>query len=344
MGERGFRRTSFLASKFLAPMFLASIAAALICVAAPSRPALPGLLPGGAPASGAVPSGRASSVEKPSAVPPSGAEPSGAAPSSAASCGKDALGTSRVLPVGTQGGLEVGLKTYPRTLALADHEVVLTFDDGPLPATTARLLDVLKAQCVRATFFMIGKMASAAPALAKRVAEEGHTVAYHSFSHPLLGMIAASRARADIDQGFKAVDEAVFGSADDKPRTPFFRYPGFADAPALDAWLASRDIGVFGADLWAGDWWPMMPQAEEAATLARLEKEKRGIILFHDTRAQTVAMMQDFLRQLKARGYRVVHIVPGKGHAETREAGPGWSSETERVIAGIFGRRRTMRN
>ncbi len=64
------------------------------------------------------------------------------------------------MPVGTQGGLEVGLKTYPRTLPLADHEVVLTFDDGPLPATTGKLLDALKAQCVRATFFMVGRMAA----------------------------------------------------------------------------------------------------------------------------------------------------------------------------------------
>jgi peptidoglycan-N-acetylglucosamine deacetylase len=252
-------------------------------------------------------------------------------------CDKDALGTARVLEVGTQGGLEVGLKTYPRTLALADHEVVLTFDDGPLPATTGRLLDELKKECVRATFFMIGRMAQAAPALARRVAAEGHTVAYHSYSHPLMRWLGEERAKDDIERGFKAVDQAVYGRAADQPRTPFFRYPGFADAPALNAWLAGRAIGVFGTDLWAGDWWPMTPQAEAAITLARLEREKRGIILFHDTRAQTVAMIPELLRQLKARGYHVVHIVPGPGRAQTRDAAPGWASETDRVIAGIFG-------
>jgi peptidoglycan-N-acetylglucosamine deacetylase len=268
-----------------------------------------------------------------------------AAPLSAlAACDESVLGTSRVMPVGTHGGLEIGLKTYPRTLPLADHEVVLTFDDGPLPATTGKLLDALKAQCVRATFFMIGRMAAAAPALAKRIADEGHTVAYHSFSHPLMRMIGESRARADIERGFQAVDQAVYGWAGDKPRTLFFRYPGFADSPSLNHWLASRDIGVFGTDLWAADWWPMTPQAEATAMLARLEKDKRGIILFHDTRAQTVAMMPAFLRELKARGYHVVHIVPGPGHADTREAAPGWSSETERVIAGIFGHARSARN
>ena len=265
-------------------------------------------------------------------------------PRAGLACDESALGTSRVLPVGTQGGLEIGLKTYPRTLPLADHEVILTFDDGPLPATTGKLLDALKAQCVRATFFMVGRMAAAAPALARRVAAEGHTVAYHSFSHPLMRLISEKAARADIEQGFEAVDQAVYGSAGDRPRTPFFRFPGFADTPALDAWLASRDIGVFGTDLWAADWWPMTPQAEQAAMLARLEKEKRGIILFHDIRAQTVAMMPAFLRALKERGYHVVHLVPGPGHADTREAGPGWSSETERVIAEILGRARTDRN
>ena len=262
----------------------------------------------------------------------------------ALACDEGALGTSRVLSVGTQGGLEIGLKTYPRTLPLADHEVVFTFDDGPLPATTGKLLDALKAQCVHATFFMVGRMAAAAPALARRVAEEGHTVAYHSFSHPLMRLLSEKAARADIEHGFAAVDQAVYGSAGDRPRTPFFRFPGFADTSALDAWLASRDIAVFGTDLWAADWWPMTPQAEEAAMLARLEKEKRGIILFHDIRAQTVAMMPAFLRDLKARGYHVVHLVAGPGHAETREAGPGWSSETEKVIAEILGRVGTNRN
>ncbi len=265
-------------------------------------------------------------------------------PQLAAACEETALGTSRVLPVGTQGGLEIGLKSYPRTLPLADHEVVLTFDDGPLPATTGKLLDALKAHCVRATFFMVGRMAAAAPALARRVAAEGHTVAYHSFSHPLMRLLSDKAARLDIDRGFEAVDRAVYGSAGDKPRTPFFRFPGFADTPALDAWLASRDIGVFGTDLWAADWWPMTPQAEAAAMLARLEKEKRGIILFHDIRAQTVAMMPSFLRELKARGFHVVHLVPGPGHAETREASPGWASETERVLAETLGRTRSERN
>src|SRR5262245_8110933 len=58
----------------------------------------------------------------------------------------DALGTSRVLALGTEG-LEAGLKTYPRSLPLADHELVLTFDDGPAPATTPKIMAALRHEC-----------------------------------------------------------------------------------------------------------------------------------------------------------------------------------------------------
>jgi hypothetical protein len=73
------------------------------------------------------------------------------------------LGTSRTIAIGAPNGLQVGLKTYPQTIKLEDHEVVLTFDDGPLPATTGKVLDALKAQCVKATFFLIGQNAPANP-------------------------------------------------------------------------------------------------------------------------------------------------------------------------------------
>jgi len=76
----------------------------------------------------------------------------------------------------------------------------------------------------------------------------------------------------------------------------------------------------------------MSPAAELALVMKRLEVQKRGIILFHDTKAQTAAMMPAFLRELKLRGYKIVHIVPGTGTAETRPALQGWSSETERTM------------
>src|SRR3954471_17056611 len=105
-----------------------------------------------------------------------------ASPAALAECGPDKLGVSRILKVGTQGGLEVGWKTYHATLPLADHEVILTFDDGPDPKYTPEVLDALAAQCVPATFFAIGAKVDAAPELAKREAQDGHNVAYHTYS------------------------------------------------------------------------------------------------------------------------------------------------------------------
>ena len=102
----------------------------------------------------------------------------------AAECGPDKLGTSRVAEVGTKGGLLVGLKTYPAAIPLADHEVILTFDDGPDERTTPLVLKALADQCVRATFFAIGYKLDAQPALARREVEEGHNVANHTYTHP----------------------------------------------------------------------------------------------------------------------------------------------------------------
>ena len=257
---------------------------------------------------------------------------------SAAGCGPDALGVSRTLKLSAQGGFSIGLKTYPTTLALADHEVVLTFDDGPAAGATAKVLDALAAECVKATFFLVGRNAQALPSLVQREVAEGHTVAHHTFSHPAATMrrLSESAAKADIDEGFAADDKAAYESAGSEPRIKFFRFPGFADTPALDAWLASRNIGIFGADVWASDWLPMSSKTELALVLSRLEQTKGGILLMHDVKAQTAAMLPDLLRELKLRGFHIVHIEPGDDPPALRQAPPGWTSETEKIIAQIF--------
>ena len=86
-------------------------------------------------------------------------------PTFAAECaGKpDALGTSRTLMVDPTEHVRLGIMQYPETLPLSDHEVVLTFDDGPLPPYTNRALDILASECVKATFFLVGQVAKAHP-------------------------------------------------------------------------------------------------------------------------------------------------------------------------------------
>lgn len=234
-----------------------------------------------------------------------------AAPALAATCGGGRIGTARVLPVATGNGLRVGRKSYPRTLPLAPGEVVLTFDDGPHPGTTEPILATLAENCVRATFFMIGRQAAAHPALARRVLAAGHTVGHHSMTHPMtLAQLPQAAAEADMEAGFAAVDRALYGRYAGRPRTPFFRYPGFGDSAALNQGLAARGIGVFGCDLWASDWNDMAPDAQLALVMRRLRQTRGGILLFHDTRPQTAAMLPDLLHAMAGDGYRIVHIVP----------------------------------
>jgi peptidoglycan/xylan/chitin deacetylase (PgdA/CDA1 family) len=222
----------------------------------------------------------------------------------------DALGTERVLTVDAASTPRVGRKHFPQTLPLAVKEVVLTFDDGPEPGSTARVLDALKRECVRASFFLLGRAALAHKELARRELAEGHTVAHHTYSHPLLDRMPIEAAMAEIDRGFAGVDSALYGKSAGAPATPFFRFPGFASSPALLERLERRGIVVFGADLWASDWNKMTPEQQLQLVLKRIEAARGGIVLFHDTKLQTAAMLPNLLRALKTGGYRVVHVVP----------------------------------
>lgn len=246
----------------------------------------------------------------------------GAAPSSqSASCAartngaSPPLGTSRILEV--PRGVRVGIKSFPTTLPLQAKEVVLTFDDGPRPRTTEAILDALKAQCVHATFFVIGQNARAHPELVRRILAEGHTLAHHSMTHPAatLAHLPEAAALAEIEDGIAADERAGYGSVASPARIPFFRFPGFASTPQLLDAVEKRGLSVFGADLWASDWNRMTPEAELALVTRRLEAAQGGIILFHDTKSQTAAMIPAFLETLRDRGYRVVHIVPAPATA-----------------------------
>jgi peptidoglycan/xylan/chitin deacetylase (PgdA/CDA1 family) len=223
---------------------------------------------------------------------------------------KDALGTARVLTVDAKTYPRVGLKNFPQTLPLADHEVVLTFDDGPRPPHTQKVLAALAQECVRATFFLVGKSSAEFPALVRRTAAEGHTIAHHTWSHPMSSKISFEHMKEDIDHGIAADEMALHGVSTTTPSTPFFRFPYFDSTPATLDLLQSRGIAVFGADLWASDWEEITPEQELKKLTERLEAAGKGIILLHDAQGRTAAMMPAFLRYLHDNGYHIVHIVP----------------------------------
>lgn len=239
----------------------------------------------------------------------------------AADCPRnDTLGTSRVLSVDAKTTPRVGLKSFPQTLPLADHEVVLTFDDGPRPPMTSKVLAALAQECVRATFFLVGRSAAEYPDLVKRIAREGHTIGHHTWSHPHMARIPADAAKYEIDRGIATDEMALHGVSTTTPSTPFFRFPYFESTPAQLDLLQSRGIVVFGADLWASDWNDMTPEQELKLITERIAAAGKGIILFHDPQARTAAMLPAFLRYLQENGFHVVHIVPADTSQKNADA------------------------
>ena len=229
---------------------------------------------------------------------------------------KGTLGTSRVMAIDPAIWPRIGRRNFAQSLPLGDHEVVLTFDDGPWPATTPRVLRTLERECVQATFFLIGKPASEFPWIVRATAAEGHSIGHHTWTHFSLRQMPYSDAVEEIDHGISADEMAQHGIETTTPTTPFFRFPGFEFTPALLDLLQSRRISAFSTDLLADDWVRRTPRQELDLLLKRLKLVNHGIILLHDSQATTAAMLPAFLHYLKKHRYRVVHLVAANAGRE----------------------------
>jgi peptidoglycan/xylan/chitin deacetylase (PgdA/CDA1 family) len=220
----------------------------------------------------------------------------------------DALGTSRVLVVDPAEHALIGTMQYRETLPLADHEVVLTFDDGPLPPYTNRVLETLASQCVKATYFLIGRMSRAYPEMVREIHAAGHTVGTHTQNHPYtFNRMAPAKAQQEIDDAIAAASDAL---GDPAQVAPFFRIPGLIRADVVEKYVASRAIMTWSADFPADDWRHLSAAEVMHRALTRLEAHGRGVLLLHDIQPATVMMLPALLRELKHRGYRIVHVVP----------------------------------
>ncbi len=220
----------------------------------------------------------------------------------------DALGTSRTIVVDPAEHPRLGSMQYHESLPLEDHEIVITFDDGPLPPRSTQVLDILEHECVKATYFIIGKMARNFPDMVRRIHDAGHTIGTHSYSHPLtFHRMSLERAQFEINEGIASVASAL---GDGTVPAPFFRVPGLLRADGVEHYLASRNIQVWSADFLADDWLRIGPAQVYSRALARIEADHKGILLLHDIQAKTVEALPYLLRELKRRGYRVVHVVP----------------------------------
>jgi peptidoglycan-N-acetylglucosamine deacetylase len=223
-----------------------------------------------------------------------------------------ALGTSRVLTIDPSEFPRIGTVQYPKSLPLQDKEVVLTFDDGPMPPYTNRVLEVLAEQCVRANYFIIGRMARGYPELLRQIRAASHVIGTHSQNHPLaFERMAVNAVQGEVDQGIASVAAAL---NDRSAVAPFFRIPGLLRAPHVESILQSRGLVAWSADVVADDWKHISAAEVVRRSMARLEEKGKGILLLHDIQPATALALPELLRQLKAHGYRIVQVVPaGRG-------------------------------
>lgn len=217
----------------------------------------------------------------------------------------NALGLSRTVEVDTTGGPGFGLEQYKAHDFLTLREVVLTFDDGPWPANTRAVLEALAAHCIKATFFPVGKHAIWHPELLKEVAAQGHTIGSHTWSHANLRdkKLTPEKAKEEIEKGLSAVKLALGA-----PPAPFFRFPYLQDPPPLVSYLGERNIAIFSMDLDSFDFKFRKPEQVVKSVMAKLDKAGKGIILLHDFQQATAKGLPDLLNELKAKGYKVVHM------------------------------------
>jgi peptidoglycan/xylan/chitin deacetylase (PgdA/CDA1 family) len=215
------------------------------------------------------------------------------------------------VPASANDFQRIGTTQYSQTLPLDNREVVLTFDDGPINPFTESVLKTLADECVKATFFLVGRQAQAHPELVRAIVAAGHSIGTHSQNHPLtFDQMPLARARAEIDDGVASVTAAL-GEAP----PPFFRIPGFLRSREVEQHLAARGIVLWGTDADADDWYrTATPEDIVSKAIQRLEAKKRGILLLHDVQPATALALPALLKELKARGWRVVHAVPPQSH------------------------------
>jgi peptidoglycan-N-acetylglucosamine deacetylase len=226
----------------------------------------------------------------------------------AAECPAGALGVSRTIAIDPGEHARVGSMQYGESLPLGDHEVVLTFDDGPLPPYTNRILETLASECLKATFFMVGRMVRGYPALVRRIYNEGHTIANHSQNHPLtFHKMTVDQAAQEIEAGHASLVSAL---GDPKAISPFFRVPGLLRQNSVEQFLAAHEYMTWSADFLADDWTHIKSSEVTRRALSRIEARGKGILLLHDIQPATALALPDILKELKARGYKIVHVVP----------------------------------
>jgi peptidoglycan/xylan/chitin deacetylase (PgdA/CDA1 family) len=234
------------------------------------------------------------------------APPAATAPAATCAGNPNALGVSRVVEVDTTGGPGFGWEHFKMHDFLRAGEVVLTFDDGPWQGNTPAVLKALADHCARATFFPIGKHATYYPEILKQVAAAGHTIGSHTWSHQDLSKKQfqdIEKAKEEIEKGISAVRFALGA-----PAAPFFRFPALRHPPEMVTYLGQRNIAIFSTDMDSFDFTIRKPEQVIKSVMTKLQKHGKGIVLMHDFQHPTSEAVPELLNQLKANGYKIVHM------------------------------------
>jgi peptidoglycan-N-acetylglucosamine deacetylase len=227
-------------------------------------------------------------------------------PAARAACPGSGLGVSRIVNIDASTGPLFGeiTKFRQQPNLLKPKEVVLTFDDGPMPWITKSIMDTLDRYCTKATFFSVGRMAMAYPETTREIQHRGHSLGTHTWSHPMnMRRMGIEQSSAEIERGFAAVAAAAGG-----PIAPFFRFPGLSDSGPMLEHLQKRNVATFTVDVVSNDSYISSVERLTSETLAKVEARQGGIMLFHDIKAVTARALPGILAELQRRGYRVVHM------------------------------------
>ena len=208
--------------------------------------------------------------------------------------------------INTTGGQESSSRLPPKTIAL-------TFDDGPDPTWTPRVLQVLQEQGAHGTFFVVGAEVSRHPALAKRITDAGNELGLHTFTHPNMQRLAPWRRTLELSQTQVAIARAT------GVHTNLARFPYSSKAAAIDEvnWKIVKDAGRQGYlvvvnDTDSQDW--QRPGVAQIVGNATPTGDNSAVILFHDAggdRHQTVEALRQFIPAMKARGYQFTTVTEG---------------------------------
>ena len=179
--------------------------------------------------------------------------------------------------------------------------IALTFDDGPSATLTPKLLDLLAAHQMKATFFVVGQNAADNPAILKRALREGHEIANHSWSHPNLGKMSDDAVRRELQK----TDDAIFAAIGKRPT--FLRPPYGSITPRQKRWI-NEEFGyrIIIWDVDPLDWKKPGP----SVVCSRILKETRpgSIVLAHDIHPATLEAMPATFDQLSAKGFKSVTV------------------------------------